>query len=222
MKIKEFFKKLKIQFGKTTIILLAVFVILLALDLILKECEVKYNWNFTVIPKFIWVQSGQQNTGAAFSSFAEYAWGKAFLIVLSTLMFLIVAAVFIFLPERFAVLKLALAMIAAGALGNLVDRIAFGYVRDFVWMWIFGSIACCNFADFFIVLGVILAIVDVLFFNEWAVLPLTKGAKERVAAREKRGEEGQTQAEETNQAETETENKEVTEIKENDGEDRTE
>lgn len=189
MKIKKFFKKFKIQFGKVTIILLAVFAVLLALDLILKECEVKFDWNFTVIPKFIWVQSGQQNTGAAFSSFADKAWGRAFLIILSSVMFIVVAVCFIFLPERFVVLKLALAMIGAGALGNLIDRIAFGYVRDFVWMWIFGSVACCNFADFWIVLGVILAIIDVLFFNEWAILPLTKGAKMRVAAREKKEEE---------------------------------
>ena len=169
MKIKEFFKKFKIQFGKTTIILLAVFAALLALDIVLKGCEEQFHWNFTVIPNFIWVESGQHNTGAAFSFLADSAWGRAFLIILAVIMFIVVAVCFILLPERFAVLKLALAMIGAGALGNLIDRIAFGYVRDFVWMWIFGSVACCNFADFFIVLGVILAVADVLFFNEWAI-----------------------------------------------------
>lgn len=187
-------------------ILLAVFAALLAVDLILKACEVKYNWNFTVIPKLIWVQSGQKNTGAAFSFLADSAWGRAFLIILSVVMFIVVAACFIFLPERFAVLKFALAMIGAGALGNLIDRIALGYVRDFVWMWIFGSVACCNFADFWIVLGVILAIADVLFFNEWAILPLTKGAKTRVAAREKAEEEKeQAKAEITEEAQPQPE-----------------
>lgn len=190
-------------------ILLAVFAALLAVDLILKECEVKFDWNFTVIPKFIWVQSGQKNTGAAFSFLADSAWGRAFLIILSVVMFIVVAVFFIFLPERFAVLKLALAMIGAGALGNLIDRIALGYVRDFVWMWIFGSVACCNFADFWIVLGVILAIADVLFFNEWAILPLTKGAKARVAAREKAEEEKeQAKAESTDEAQPQPETEE--------------
>lgn len=206
MKIKQFFKKLKIQFGKITVILLAVFAVLLAVDLILKACEVKYNWNFTVIPKLIWVESGHKNTGAAFSSFAGYEWGRAFLIILSVIMFIAVAVFFIFLPERFVALKLALAMIGAGAIGNLVDRIALGYVRDFVWMWIFGSVACCNFADFWIVLGVILAAIDVLFFNEWAVLPLTKGAKARVAARDKADEEKEQEAQpQPEQAEEERE-----------------
>lgn len=198
---KGFLKKLKIEFGKTTVILLAVFTVLLALDLILKACEVKYGWNFTVIPKLIWVESGQKNTGAAFSFLSDTAWGRAFLIALACIMFIAVAVIFIFLPERFVVLKLALAMIGAGAMGNLIDRIALGYVRDFVWMWIFGSVACCNFADFWIVLGVILAIVDVLFFNEWAVLPLTKGAKARVAARERAEKSEQEQKDKENEEE---------------------
>ena len=93
-------------------------------------------------------------------------------------------AAFLLLPEKFVGLKTALAMISAGALGNLVDRLAFGYVRDFVWMNLFGSYACCNFADFWIVLGVILAIIDVLFINDWAVFPLTKNAKAAAKARE--------------------------------------
>lgn len=189
MEKKKFFKKFKIEFGKITAILLAVFAVLLAADLILKTCEVEFNWNFKVIPNLIFVESGQKNTGAAFSFLADAVWGRVFLIIFPCLMFAAVAIFFILLPERFAVLKTALAMIGAGAVGNLVDRIAFGYVRDFVWMNIFGNWACCNFADFWIVLGVILAVVDIIFFNEWALLPLTKGAKARVAAREKAEEE---------------------------------
>ena len=213
MQKKGFFKKFKIEFGKVSIILLAVFAALLATDLILKACAVKFNWEFKVIPNLIEVVRVRMNSGAAFSFLADTAWGRVFLIVLSLLMFIAVAVLFIFLPERFAVLKTALAMIAAGAVGNLIDRIAFGSVRDFVDMWIFGSWACCNFADFWIVLGVILAIVDILFFNEWALLPITKGAKARVAAREKREEERE-KAQESEKAEQE----EAPQSAENDGE----
>ena len=70
-----------------------------------------------------------------------------------------------------------MAMIIAGAVANLVDRVAFGYVRDFVWVNMLFSTACCNFADFFIVFGVIFAVIDFLFLNEWAIIPLTKRAK---------------------------------------------
>ena len=66
----------------------------------------------------------------------------------------------------------------AGAIGNLIDRIAFREVRDFVGINMFGNMVSCNFADFWIVFGTIVAIVDILFLNEWALIPLTKRAKE--------------------------------------------
>lgn len=169
--------KIKVRFGKIAAIMIAVFAVLLTIDLVLKECEVSYGWNFTVIPKLIWVQSGQKNFGAAFSFLSNTEWGRIFFIILTFLMLAAMIFVFLILPERFVILKLALAMISAGALGNLIDRLAFGYVRDFVWVNMLFSEACCNFADFWIVFGVILAIIDVLFLNEWAVLPLTKKAK---------------------------------------------
>lgn len=176
--------KLKINFGKAGAVLIAVFAALVALDLILKHCEEAYKWEFNVIPKFIEVTYGSHNTGAAFSFLANTAWGRVFFIVLTFIMLGAMTFAFLIIPKRFVVLKTALVMVAAGAFGNLIDRLAFGYVRDFVWMNIFGGWACCNFADFYIVLGVILAVIDILFFNEWAVFPLTKGAKERVKQKE--------------------------------------
>ncbi len=169
--------KIKVRFGKIAAIMIAVFAVLLTVDLVLKYCEVKDGWNFTVIPKLIWVESGQKNFGAAFSFLSNTEWGRVFFIILTFLMLAAMIFVFLILPERFVILKLAIAMISAGALGNLIDRLAFGYVRDFVWVNMLFSEACCNFADFWIVFGVILALIDVLFLNEWAVLPLTKKAK---------------------------------------------
>lgn len=176
--------KLKAHFGKVSAILIAVFVVLLTADLVLKYCEEKYAWNFTVIPKLIWVESGSHNYGAAFSFLSNTEWGRIFFIVLTFIMLAVMVAAFVLLPERFIGFKTALAMIAAGALGNLIDRLAFGYVRDFVWVNIFGNWACCNFADFWIVFGVIWAVIDILFINEWAVLPLTKSAREAQKKRE--------------------------------------
>lgn len=176
--------KIKIHFGKLSAILIAVFAVLLATDLILKYCEEAYGWNFTVIPKLIWVESGSHNYGAAFSFLSDTAWGRIFFIVLTFIMLVIMIAAFLLLPERFVGFKTALAMIAAGALGNLVDRLAFGYVRDFVWVNMFGNWACCNFADFWIVFGVIWAVIDIMFLSEFAVLPLTKSAKDAAKKRE--------------------------------------
>ena len=176
--------KLKVHFGKVSAILIAVFAVLLTTDLVLKFCEEKYNWNFTVIPKLIWVESGSHNYGAAFSFLSDTEWGRIFFIVLTFIMLGVMVAAFLLLPERFVGFKTALAMLASGALGNLIDRLAFGYVRDFVWVNIFGNWACCNFADFWIVFGVIWAVIDIMFLNEWAVLPLTKSAREAAKKRE--------------------------------------
>lgn len=188
------------HFGKVSAILIAVFAVLLTLDLVLKYCEEKYAWNFTVIPKFIWVESGMRNTGAAFSFLSDTEWGRIFFIVITFIMLGVMIAAFLLIPEKFAVLKTAIVMIASGALGNLIDRLALKSVRDFVWMNIFGSYACCNFADFWIVLGVVLAVVDMLFLNEWAIFPLTKRAKAAAKAR----------AAAENQPEAEAPEKEVT------------
>lgn len=170
-------KKLKISFGKVSIILLFVCAALVAVDLILKYFEEAQMWEFDVIPTFIWVEYGHRNDGAAFSFLASAEWGRLFLILFSIVMLAVLITVFLFVPERFVFLKTAIVMIVAGALGNLIDRLIFGNVRDFVWVNMLFSTACCNFADFFIVFGVIFAAVDILFLNEWALIPLTKKAK---------------------------------------------
>ncbi len=176
--------KFKIHFGKVSAILIAVFVVLLTADLVLKYCEETYNWTFKVIPGLIYVEHGSRNTGAAFSFLSDTEWGRIFFIVLTFIMLIVMIAAFLLLPERFVGLKVALVMVAAGALGNLIDRLWLQSVRDFVWVNIFGSWACCNFADFWIVFGVIYAVIDILFINEWAVFPLTKTAKAAAKARE--------------------------------------
>lgn len=190
MASKKLFGKVNIHYGKISLILLGVFVVLLASDLILKAAEEAYDWQFTVIPGLIWVEHGHRNPGAAFSFLANAEWGQAFLVAFSFVMFAALVVVFLLLPERMVLLKLAIAMIAAGALGNLVDRIAFSEVRDFVWVNMLFSTACCNFADFWIVFGVIVGIIDMLFFNEYSVFPLTRKAKAAQRAREERGGSG--------------------------------
>ena len=191
--------KLKVSFGISGLILLAVFAVLLTADLVLKVCAEKYGWQFTVIPGLIEVVRVQHNSGAAFSFLADKPWAQTFFIVLTFIMLALMIAAFLLIPKRFVVLKVAIIMVAAGAVGNLVDRLAFAYVRDFVNVWMFGSMACCNFADFWIVFGVIVAVIDLLFLNEWSVFPLTKSAKAAQQAKAKQ--EGATAPDQTQGAE---------------------
>jgi signal peptidase II len=176
-------KKLPIHFGKKSILFVVIGVILLAVDLILKDvverAELSGNsWNFDVIPSFIYVRGLTYNSGAAFSFLANASWGQVFLIAFTIIMVLALIALFLFVPEKYILIKLALSMIIAGAIGNLVDRIAMQKVRDFVWVNMFGKLACCNFADFWIVFGTIIAAIDVLFIADFAVFPLRKSVRE--------------------------------------------
>ncbi|MBQ9370386.1 MAG: signal peptidase II, partial [Clostridia bacterium] len=66
-------------------------------------------------------------------------------------------------------LHVALSFILAGGIGNLVDRIALGYVRDFIEYTfiytLFGkNFAICNFADVVLTIGVILLILYLIVF----------------------------------------------------------
>lgn len=208
--------KLKVSFGKSGLILVAVFAVLLAADLVLKVCAEKYGWQFKVIPTLIEVVPVQHNTGAAFSFLNDKAWAQTFFIVLTFVMLAVMAAAFLLIPKRFVVLKAAIVLIAAGAVGNLVDRIAFAYVRDFVNVWIFGTVACCNFADFWIVFGVILGAIDLLLLNEWAVFPLTKKAK----AAQAKNKEGQANEPDQTETESKIENNEKDDTSNDGGEEK--
>lgn len=175
--------KIKFNIGLKSIILIGVCIALIIVDLLTKIFEERDGWNFKVIPNFIEVASGSRNPGCAFSFLAEAAWGQTFLIVMTFILLALLVAIFIILPERFTLLKIAVSMIIAGAIGNLIDRIAYRNVRDFVELNMFGNMVACNFADFWIVIGTAIAIIDMLFINEWSVFPLTKNAKQ---AQEKR------------------------------------
>lgn len=186
--------KVKPHFGKLSIILIAVIVALVAADLLTKYFEEKYFWNATIIPNFIEIQSGHRNFGCAFSFLNDNPQvGQPILITFTFILLAFLIFLFICLPQRFYVLRVAITIVIAGALGNLYDRLfiinevaGVGNVRDWFGLNMFGHMTYCNLADFWITIGVALAIVDLLFFNEYSVLPLTKKAKAAQKARKEK------------------------------------
>ncbi|MDX1593068.1 MAG: signal peptidase II [Gammaproteobacteria bacterium] len=105
------------------------------------------------------------NTGAAFSFLADAGgWQRPFFIVLSSVVSVVLIAWLRRLPPASRLLGVALALVLGGAVGNLVDRVAYGYVIDFVdlhaggWHW-----PAFNVADSAISCGVVLLLVDGLF-----------------------------------------------------------
>jgi signal peptidase II len=67
------------------------------------------------------------------------------------------------LPKTQKLLAVALAVLLAGALGNLIDRVLFGYVVDFISVyyadWRFATF---NIADAAISIGAALLVLDIM------------------------------------------------------------
>lgn len=110
----------------------------------------------------------QRNTGAAFSFLADAGgWQRWFFVTLSSIVSVVLAVwLWRIRGERLAVLSAGLALVLGGAVGNLIDRIALGYVTDFLQVW-FGSwpFPSFNVADAGISVGAALLIIDALFFS---------------------------------------------------------
>lgn len=99
-----------------------------------------------------------ENTGAAFSAFS----GARFLLIGFSLAVCIAVAIYIIMhPEMNMRMQLPLSMILAGGVGNLVDRIACGYVVDF-FEFQFVRFAIFNVADVFITVGAALLFIVLL------------------------------------------------------------
>ncbi len=105
------------------------------------------------------------NTGASFSILSGQI---TILTVLPMIAIVGIIALLVIRPNTPKNLRIGAIMIAAGALGNLVDRLAFGYVRDFIdYVFLdtfFGiDFAIGNVADLFLLMGVIMLIVYIIF-----------------------------------------------------------
>ncbi len=157
-------------------------VLLVAVDLITKYivCGGATAGNYplgkvicVVIPGFLQF-TPTHNPGAAFSILSGKEWAQAFFIVLTSVCCVLLLLWYLATPRKSKLLRSALLLIIAGAIGNLVDRIAYGFVRDF---FDFPWLANCNFADFCITGGGAVLIFYLLLWSDDAVFPLRKLVK---------------------------------------------
>ena len=103
-----------------------------------------------------------QNDGAAFSSFAGQQWLFAVIFVLFT-----VAVVWEYktkFMEFTTFERWCIAAIYGGGLGNMIDRVRFGYVVDMIQTE-FMEFPIFNVADCFITCGCVALIIHLVFFN---------------------------------------------------------
>lgn len=105
------------------------------------------------------------NTGAAFSLLADASgWQRWLFLILSSVISILLIIWISRLKLGETRLAAALALILGGAVGNLIDRIFYGHVIDFIeiyydqWHW-----PAFNLADSAITIGAVLLVIDSLF-----------------------------------------------------------
>lgn len=103
-----------------------------------------------------------QNTGAAFSLLNEHTW---ILTIISAVVSVALAAALVKKSFRHPAGRVCLAVVLAGAVGNLIDRAVFGFVTD-MFQTTFMNFAVFNVADICVVLGGIALCVYVVFFYD--------------------------------------------------------
>jgi signal peptidase II len=102
------------------------------------------------------------NTGAAFSMLAGASgWQNWFFTAVAVVVCGVLLWWFRQLPPDRVLVPLALTLVIGGAIGNLIDRLAYGYVVDFVLLyWRDWSYPAFNVADSAITVGVGLLLYD--------------------------------------------------------------
>ena len=108
------------------------------------------------------------NSGAAFSFLADAGgWQRSFLVLVSSVVSLFLAGWLFRVYRQQPLLSWALSLILGGAIGNLVDRAAQGYVVDFlVFYYDRFYFPAFNLADAAIFVGAVLLIVDMFINSE--------------------------------------------------------
>jgi signal peptidase II len=108
------------------------------------------------------------NEGAAFSFLSDAGgWQRWFFIALSSVVSLVLVIWLARLRSDEGWLAVGLALLLGGALGNLIDRIAYGHVVDFLdFHWGGAHWPAFNVADSAITVGVLLLLLDTLIRRE--------------------------------------------------------
>ena len=132
----------------------------LVIDLVTKHFlfEVEY---FNLIPNVISIATNNGNTGAAFGLFID---NTIALIIVSIIMIIALFIFNYFVKTNSIFYSISFGFIVGGAIGNLVDRLFLGYVRDFIFLDFWQAFPVFNFADSFLCVGAVMMAIFILFF----------------------------------------------------------
>lgn len=99
-----------------------------------------------------------ENTGAAFSMLSN---NTTFLSVITSLIMIAILTVLFTGKIKDKLQCAALIIVVAGGIGNLIDRVARGFVVDFI-EFTFVDYAVFNVADIFVTIGAVLLVISII------------------------------------------------------------
>ena len=165
-------KKLKLTY-QTMILYVLTFLVIVIGDQVTKiivDHTLSLGGSYSIIDNFFYF-TYTHNTGAA--------WGMCICKINLFVIVWIVAAIgivyyFIKSEPYQKLTRFGLVLVFGGSIGNLIDRIAFGYVRDFIDFIIFGyNFPVFNVADMAITIGMALVILEICI-EEYKAWKLSK------------------------------------------------
>ena len=159
--------------------------VILTLDLVSKEYVCKFlqtqpNQSYDLINNFIGLYY-TENTGAGFGIFENNT------IALSVITIIVVVGLLAFLmlaQKQNEWLRISLIFISAGGIGNVVDRLGLGHVRDFIRFLFWPQFAIFNVADMFVTVGAFMLIIVLI------VMLVTEGRKNKKEFEKQQAEQG--------------------------------
>ena len=137
---------------------------LIAADLLTKLTASKLGSREVVLIPGVLSLSYIENHGAAFGIMQGRQW---LLIVISAV---IIAAAVVFYIRRirdiqYRYLRVLIVFLVAGALGNMIDRIMLGYVRDFIYFKLI-DFPVFNVADIYVTVSAVLILIWIILHGD--------------------------------------------------------
>lgn len=145
-------------------IVLGCSVLVAAIDYIIKILVInnlKPISEVVVIPGLFYLRY-VENRGAAFGMLSDARW----IFIVFTIVIIIALIYYLFKKRvKSKLFNISAILIIGGGIGNLIDRIFYGYVVDYLSVSFFPPV--CNFADYCITVGAGLMVIFLIFFSDF-------------------------------------------------------
>ena len=118
-----------------------------------------------------------ENKGMAFGMLANQRW--VFIALTSAVIVALAVAVFK-LKKQGTMFYISAALLIGGGIGNMIDRLLYGYVVDYISLSFFPPV--CNFADYCVTAGVMMLLIYLFFFTDFLKSDKEKKVDKNAAA----------------------------------------